>query len=124
MKKHIWFVPVNPPRYQPRYPEYKWRCRMRCWDIWRCWGPKKKELQLATREEGVDPIVSELNTAPLAYYNKYLTEGHLYEDTTGEFTSRALSSDWTKEWRLSIWADTVEYRRAGGDYWSKVHHSM
>lgn len=104
------------------------RCwKMRCWDIRRCWGPKKKELlsyeeltALVTREEGVVPIVNELNTAPLAYYNKYLAEGHLYEDVT----SRALSSDWTKEWRFWFWADTVEYGRAGEAHWSKVHHSM
>lgn len=106
------------------------RCwRMRCWDIWRCWGPKKKELlsyeeliALATREEEVAPIVNELNTAPLAYYNKYLAEGHLYEDVDEEFTSRALSSDWTKEWRFWFWADTVEYGRAGELHWRNVHH--
>ncbi len=28
------------PGYRPNYPEYKWRCGMRCGDIWRCWGAK------------------------------------------------------------------------------------
>lgn len=108
------------------------RCwRMRCWDIWRCWGPKKKELlsyeeltALVTREEGVDPVVNELNTAPLAYYNKYLAEGHLYENVAEEFTSRALSLDWTKEWCFWSGGYTVEYGRAGETYWRKVDHAM
>ena len=81
MKKHIWFVPVNPPRYQPRYPEYKWRCRMRCWDIWRCWGPIKKWKELLSYEQIIalssDDAVTELNSAPEEYYNKLFEEWHI-----------------------------------------------
>lgn len=84
MKKHIWFVPVNPPKYQPRYPEYKWRCRMRCWDIWRCWGPIKKWKELLSYEQIIalssDDAVTELNSAAAEYYDKFSREWHLLND--------------------------------------------
>lgn len=59
------------------------RCwRMRCWDIWRCWGPKKKEWKLLSYEEIValtcDNAVTELNSAAAEYYDKFRREWHLF----------------------------------------------
>lgn len=72
------------PKYQPRYPEYKWRCRMRCWDIWRCWGPIKKWKELLSYEQIIalssDDAVTELNSAAVEYYDKFRREWHLLGD--------------------------------------------
>lgn len=59
------------------------RCwKMRCWDIRRCWGPKKKEKQLMEYEEIValtcDNAVTELNSAAVEYYDKFREEWHLF----------------------------------------------
>lgn len=65
------------PKYQPKYPEYKWRCRMRCWDIWRCWGPK---IRLKSYEEILalaGDTEAELNKYPEQYFDKFNSEWHM-----------------------------------------------
>lgn len=54
---------------------------MRCWDIRRCWGPKKKEKRLLEYEELIalathTDVLNELNTYPEEYFNKYNSEWH------------------------------------------------
>lgn len=74
------------------------RCwRMRCWDIWRCWGPKKEEIELMEYEElvAITPsweIKNELDKYPQEYYNKYLNEGHIYRSSIDNIDY--LSDDW------------------------------
>lgn len=61
------------------------RCwRMRCWDIWRCWGPKKKENQLLSYEEILElanaslaEAEAELNKYPEQYFDKFNSEWHM-----------------------------------------------
>jgi hypothetical protein len=58
------------------------RCwKMRCWDIWRCWGPKIKlksyEEILALADEDSNEAIAELNSHPKQYFDKFNSEWHM-----------------------------------------------
>ena len=60
------------------------RCwKMRCWAIWRCWGPKKKSL-LTYEElmafEDIDALIAELNSSPNWYYIELSEWSHLNDE--------------------------------------------
>lgn len=69
-------------------------------------------------------IVSELNSNIIAYYNKYLSENHLYEWTdVGWHVSWALSSDGTESWCYWDVSYTIEFWPLEW-MWMAVNHSM
>lgn len=74
------------------------RCwKMRCWDIWRCWGPIKKWKELLSYEQIValvcDDAVTELNTAPAEYYSKFSREWHLFNNSLSDDGTAVRSRD-------------------------------
>lgn len=76
MKKFIWYE----PKYQPSYPEYKWRCGMRCGNIWRCWGAKSfysKLIRLWYQTKSTQAVLDKLNESPEWSAQKLAEEWHL-----------------------------------------------
>lgn len=80
MKKFIWYE----PKYQPSYPEYKWRCGMRCGNIWRCWGAKSfysKLIRLWYQTKSTQAVLDKLNMNPEWSAQKLAEEWHLVCDS-------------------------------------------
>ena len=68
------------PGYHPNYPEYKWRCGMRCGDIWKCWGPKSfysKLIRAWYQSKSAQPVLEKLNENPEWSVQKLAEEWHL-----------------------------------------------
>ena len=80
------------------------RCwRMRCWDIWRCWGPKIElksyEEILALADEDLDEALTELNSHPKKYFDKFNSEWHMTQVEEGEYSLEGAN--------IKYWADEI-----------------
>lgn len=89
------------PGYHPNYPEYKWRCGMRCGNIWRCWGPKSfysKLIRAWYQSKSAQPVLEKLNENPEWSVQKLAEEWHLVCDARDEsdINLRSIASEeWT-----------------------------
>ena len=72
-------------------PEYKLHWHIGTWHM---------EHPLLSRSEltaigTIANMLVELNKAPARYYNKFNSEGHIYNYTSGSIVYKCLSNDWT-----------------------------
>lgn len=105
------------PGYHPNYPEYKWRCGMRCGNIWRCWGPKSfysKLIRAWYQSKSAQPVLEKLNENPEWSAQKLAEEWHLICNARDEsdINLRSIASE---EWTPS---DDCFLARHPGDFGS------